>query len=109
WTTQRGLIISRPKLYHPAEGFMSVTPEPIMKIAMGFMAAKYLFAATEIGVFDVLAYQVRLRGGCTHISGQRWLSCQLGTTGPTHRCPVSGQSGRAADISGMSAFDPKRT
>jgi SAM-dependent methyltransferase len=26
-----------------------------MKIAMGFMAAKYLFAATEIGVFDVLA------------------------------------------------------
>ena len=34
---------------------MSVTPEPIMKIAMGFMAAKYLFAAIEIGVFDVLA------------------------------------------------------
>ena len=34
---------------------MSVTPEPIMKIAMGFMAAKYLFAATEIGVFDALA------------------------------------------------------
>jgi SAM-dependent methyltransferase len=34
---------------------MSVTPEPIMKIAMGFMAAKYLFAATEIGVFNVLA------------------------------------------------------
>ena len=33
---------------------MSVTPEPIMKIAMGFMAAKYLFAATEIGV-DALA------------------------------------------------------
>src|SRR5262249_28528598 len=55
WTTQRRLIISRPKLYHPAEGFMSVTPEPIMKIAMSFMAAKYLFAATEIGVFDVLA------------------------------------------------------
>jgi len=34
---------------------MPVAPEPIMKIAMGFMAAKYLFAATEIGVFDVLA------------------------------------------------------
>src|SRR5262245_28644123 len=34
---------------------MSVTPEPIMKIAMGFMAAKYLLAATEIGVFDALA------------------------------------------------------
>src|SRR5262249_15854024 len=55
WATQRGLIVSRPKLHHPMEGFMSVTPEPIMKIAMGFMAAKYLFAATEIGVFDVLA------------------------------------------------------
>jgi len=26
-----------------------------MKIAMGFMAAKYLFVATEVGVFDVLA------------------------------------------------------
>src|SRR5262249_25338220 len=34
---------------------MSVTPECIMKIAMGFMAAQYLFAATEIGVFDVVA------------------------------------------------------
>jgi SAM-dependent methyltransferase len=34
---------------------MSVTAEPIMKIAMGFMAAKYLFAATEIGLFDALA------------------------------------------------------
>src|SRR5262245_30895358 len=33
---------------------MPVTPEPIMNIAIGFMAAKYLFAATEIGVFDVL-------------------------------------------------------
>jgi hypothetical protein len=27
----------------------AVTPEPIMKIAMGYMAAKFLFAANEIG------------------------------------------------------------
>jgi ubiquinone/menaquinone biosynthesis C-methylase UbiE len=34
---------------------MSVTAEPVMKIAMGFMAAKYLFAAAEIGLFYALA------------------------------------------------------
>lgn len=32
-----------------------VTPDPIMRIAMGFMAAKHLFVATEIGVFEGLA------------------------------------------------------
>ena len=32
-----------------------VTPEPIMKIAMGFMAAKHLFAASNIGLFESLA------------------------------------------------------
>ena len=32
-----------------------VTPDPIMKIAMGFMAAKHLFAANEIGLFEGLA------------------------------------------------------
>jgi SAM-dependent methyltransferase len=32
-----------------------ITPEPIMKIAMGFMAAKHLFAANEIGLFEALA------------------------------------------------------
>lgn len=31
-----------------------VTPELIMKIAMGFMAAKHLFAANEIGLFEAL-------------------------------------------------------
>jgi hypothetical protein len=29
-----------------------VTPDPIMRIAMGFMAAKHLFVASEIGVFE---------------------------------------------------------
>jgi len=33
----------------------AVTPEPIMKIAMGFMAAKHLFAASEVGLFEALA------------------------------------------------------
>jgi ubiquinone/menaquinone biosynthesis C-methylase UbiE len=32
----------------------SVTPEPIMKIAMGFMAAKHLFIASAIGLFEAL-------------------------------------------------------
>ena len=29
-----------------------VTPDPIMKMAMGFMAAKHLFAANEVGLFE---------------------------------------------------------
>ena len=32
-----------------------ITPDPIMKIAMGFMAAKHLFVASEIGLFKGLA------------------------------------------------------
>jgi hypothetical protein len=32
-----------------------ITPEPITKIALGFMAAKHLFAANEIGLFEALA------------------------------------------------------
>jgi SAM-dependent methyltransferase len=32
-----------------------VTPEPIMKVAMGFMAAKHLFVASEVGLFEALA------------------------------------------------------
>lgn len=33
----------------------SVTPEPIMRLASGFMAAKHLFAASELGIFEALA------------------------------------------------------
>ena len=33
----------------------AITPDPIMKIAMGFMAAKHLFAASDIGLFEALA------------------------------------------------------
>ena len=32
-----------------------ITPDPIMRIAMGFMAAKHLFVANEIGLFTGLA------------------------------------------------------
>lgn len=32
-----------------------LTPEPIMRIAMGFMAAKHLFVAGAIGIFEKLA------------------------------------------------------
>lgn len=33
----------------------AATPDPILKIAMGFMAAKHLFAASELGLFEALA------------------------------------------------------
>mgnify|MGYP001204061750 CR=1 FL=1 len=33
----------------------AIIPEPIIKVALGFMAAKYLFAASEIGLFEALA------------------------------------------------------
>src|SRR5262245_59251082 len=33
----------------------SVTPEPILRLAAGFMAAKHLFAANELGLFEALA------------------------------------------------------
>ena len=32
-----------------------VTPEPIFQVASGFMAAKHLFVANEVGVFEQLA------------------------------------------------------
>lgn len=32
-----------------------VSPEPIVRLASGFMAAKHLFAASELGIFEALA------------------------------------------------------
>lgn len=32
-----------------------VSPEPILRLASGFMAAKHLFAANELGIFEALA------------------------------------------------------
>jgi hypothetical protein len=39
----------------------AITPEPILKIATGFMAAKQLFAASEIGLFEALADRLAWR------------------------------------------------
>ena len=33
----------------------SVTPDPIIQLAMGYMASKHLFVANEIGLFQHLA------------------------------------------------------
>ena len=33
----------------------AVTPKSILKVAMGFMAAKHLFVASEVGLFEALA------------------------------------------------------
>lgn len=33
----------------------TASPEPIMRLASGFMAAKHLFAASELGIFEALA------------------------------------------------------
>ena len=38
-----------------AEAPPRVDPEPIMRVATGFMAAKHLFVASDIGVFEALA------------------------------------------------------
>jgi hypothetical protein len=35
----------------------TLTPDPIMRLAMGFMAAKHLFIASSIGLFEALADQ----------------------------------------------------
>lgn len=44
---------SAPEAIHGQSG--TVTPEPIMRLASGFMAAKHLFAASELGLFEALA------------------------------------------------------
>lgn len=38
-----------------APGTGPVTPDAIMEVARGFMAAKHLFAASSIGIFEALA------------------------------------------------------
>lgn len=45
---------SSPAAPPRGDGAAPVTPEPIMRIATGFMAAKHLFAADELGVFEAL-------------------------------------------------------
>jgi hypothetical protein len=51
--TARATMIDRNVRGHVA--MPEISPAPIVKIAMGFMAAKHLFAASEIGLFELLA------------------------------------------------------
>jgi SAM-dependent methyltransferase len=39
----------------PEEDAQEVSPEPILRLASGFMAAKHLFTASELGIFEALA------------------------------------------------------
>lgn len=51
-TTQTTASVSAQEA---GQGPTSVSPEPIMRLASGFMAAKHLFAANELGLFEALA------------------------------------------------------
>lgn len=42
------------QMLRPAGAERTVTPEPIISIASGFMASRYLFTASELGVFERL-------------------------------------------------------
>jgi hypothetical protein len=48
-------VLTGPTTSVPSTAPPSVTPEPIMRLASGFMAAKHLFAANELGLFEALA------------------------------------------------------
>src|SRR5438067_13445479 len=66
---------------------MDVTPDPIMRVATGFMAAKHLFIASEIGIFqalgggpasvDEIAHEVGLPRRTVRISVDAMLSLGL--------------------------------
>jgi len=47
--TSTDVATTAPTLTDPG-----VSPEPIMRLASGFMAAKHLFAASELGIFEAL-------------------------------------------------------
>ena len=47
--------MTRPIHTPGAAGSDSVTPESIIQLATGFMSAKHLFAASELGIFEALA------------------------------------------------------
>ena len=57
----------------------TISPAPIMSIASGFMAAKHLFAANELGLFEALADSPTRRRPCP-----RWpreLDCRTARPG----------------------------
>ena len=48
-------MTAAPSLDHPDTAHApGVSPDPIMRIASGFMSAKHLFAANELGLFEAL-------------------------------------------------------
>jgi SAM-dependent methyltransferase len=47
--------VAQPAAGTPEAGAEAITPEPIFQIASGFMAAKHLFVANEVGLFAALA------------------------------------------------------
>jgi predicted O-methyltransferase YrrM len=50
-----GMATTHPTPATSAGTAPAVTPELIMQVASGFMAAKHLFAASELGIFEALA------------------------------------------------------
>lgn len=46
---------STPDVTDTSNGSIMVDPEPILKLASGFMATKHLFVANELGIFEALA------------------------------------------------------
>lgn len=89
-----------------------VTPEPIMKIASGFMAAKHLFVASEIGLFaaladgpatiDDLAAKCGIPGRTLRISADAMVS--LGLVGRQGDKYKNGETA-AAFLAGQPGFD----
>ncbi len=49
------MTTTHPGSAQAEDHFHEVSPEPILRLASGFMAAKHLFAASELGVFEALA------------------------------------------------------
>lgn len=47
--------INRTEAHTSSPPSSAVSPDPIVKLASGFMAAKHLFAASELGLFEALA------------------------------------------------------
>ena len=49
------MTTTQPATVPPEGPAGDVSPEPILRLASGFMAAKHLFAASELGIFEALA------------------------------------------------------
>ena len=69
----------------------NVTPEPIFQVANGFMAAKYLFVANEVGFFEKLAERPATLERMTASPDGRWLTPSA-NGGPL--VAISGHQGR---------------